>query len=55
MGWLPMLLRIIAILATRYRDAVRLPEVSQPNLQASGTPLFFAWPATRRDVDQELH
>lgn len=50
-GWLPMLLLILAILATRYRDAVRLPEaLGQP-----GLPLSTLWPATPREIDPKLH
>ena len=52
-GWVPMLLLLIAILASRYRDALRLPDRVRP-------PLLALWPATRRDLaleqgDQTLH
>ena len=50
-GWVPMLLLIVAILASRYRDAVRLPE----RVRSSGSPFLAVWPATGRGLDQKLH
>lgn len=50
-GWVPMALLVVAILATRYRDALRVPE----NAPAPGPSLVVLWPATKPDEGRTYH
>jgi len=50
-GWVPMALLVIAILATRYRDAVRVPQ----NAPAPSPAIIVLWAGAQRDEDRTLH
>ena len=50
-GWVPMALLVIAILATRYRDAVRVPQ----NAAAPGPSIVVLWPVAEPDSNRTYH